>query len=45
MQQCDRVATERIVVVVVLALSTVALFAAADPLAAMLDPVFRRFFA
>jgi len=40
----DRVATERVVVVVVLALSTVALFAAADPLAAMLDPVFGRFF-
>ena len=40
----DRVATERIIVVAVLALSTVALFAAADPLAAMLDPVFGRFF-
>ena len=40
----DRVATERVIVVVVLALSTVALFAAADPLAAMLDPVFGRFF-
>ena len=38
------IATERIVVVVVLAVSTVALFGAADPLAAMLDPVFGRFF-
>ena len=41
----DRVATERVVVVVVLALSTVVLFAAADPLSALLDPVFGRFFA
>ena len=40
----DRVATERVVVVVVLSLSTVVLFAAVDPLAAMLDPVFGRFF-
>jgi multicomponent Na+:H+ antiporter subunit D len=39
------VATERVVVVVVLAVSTVALFAAADPLSALLDPVFGRFFA
>ena len=40
----DRVATERIVVVVVLALSTVALFGAAGLFAEFLDPVFGRFF-
>jgi multicomponent Na+:H+ antiporter subunit D len=40
----DRVATERIVVVVILALSTVALFGAAGLFAELLDPVFGRFF-
>ena len=38
------VATERVVVVVVLALSTVALFGAAGLFAELLDPVFGRFF-
>src|SRR6056297_236305 len=40
----NRVATERIVVVAVLAVSTVALFASVGLFDAMLDPVFGRFF-
>ena len=40
----NAVATERIVVVVILAISTVALFAAAGLFAELLDPVFGRFF-
>jgi len=39
-----RVATERIVVVAVLAVSTVALFASVDLFTELLDPVFGRFF-
>ena len=39
------VATERIVVVGVLAVTTIALFAGVDAFAGMLDPVFGRFFA